>query len=915
MTPPFPNSPRPAWYRQAQWEAAYSKRNGVHYVGDEVIIDLTFPTASYNTFQRTAIFDNGTDAATISTSDRGYYTNVATVTGSPSYSSTHAYGDLAALIPSGTNQNLRWDYLSSTDHYGRVYLYATTNPSPGVRVLGGNSYSIGVDTSGRPVIIDQGSTSYAMTNSISLNQWIRLEWHADHTGGAGASSIELKLFNSPDSGTATETKLQSAITIGPNSDTLLLGNFAGSNWGSNYWVDNIVERASSYPGPYDPAAAPADPLTYTVRSFYGEIVSTGTIDESQAWFQPGEPSGGWDPGWYRAYLTGPQSDANFYSSYGATNFCVIRSDAHFTAMPVASTVGGYNGETPDLVMKGVMGMGTSRLIISDAASPATDIANAQLELAITNTYWCDNGIPDAARPIREPWCTFPNGGANSPAELAGVTATVAALYPDCKYYEGPENEPPMGAGTAALMQDFADAVHAGHADALAIGPSFVQIGNLTGWDGFLGAGGGDACDGISFHAYNAVTNGDMNLGNSTIPAFLELLASYGLQDKELWQTESVHGFTPVYRIYHPRRARKPLMETLLFERYGVPRERNNQWYDQAHGFWSFPSWLENSDGSLEPQAVLSRVLAEETWGKVYSSALDFGTPGNNIFLGHVYTGSTGSTLVLMATSYMDGASITLTITGTSSVTVVDGWGNATVTAPSQGRVTVPMTEVPAYVELPVGAQAGVYRINDWAPGLGGGFSSAGTTKEIDGVSYPVIANDAFMTDYGAGTGIAPTTFATPPSVTRVLFPTSRTVERVIVWCGPTWQSAGTLVSFDVQTTTDGTNWTTRRTITKPTPDYFEFGTDETNSGCFLETYWDEQWIFDIKLPNPVTCTGVRLNVTEASFGGEPLSDTTYGAAFGQGTAVQAYKIEEIGIYGFVSGTGKPGRRVGKGSAW
>ena len=127
------------------------------------------------------------------------------------------------------------------------------------------------------------------------------------------------------------------------------------------------------------------------------------------------------------------------------------------------------------------------------------------------------------------------------------------------------------------------------------------------------------------------------------------------------------------------------------------------------GSGTSPPGSRTQDGSLEPQAVLSRVLAEETWGKVYSSALDFGTPGNNIFLGNVYTGAAGSTVALMATSYMEDASITLTVTGTGSVTVVDGWGNANVTALSQGRVTVPMTEVPMYVELPVGAQAGVYQ--------------------------------------------------------------------------------------------------------------------------------------------------------------------------------------------------------------
>jgi hypothetical protein len=910
MTPPFPNSPRPAWYRQAQWEAAYSKRNGVHYVGDEVIIDLTFPTSAYDTFERTARFDNGTDGNTISTADRGYYTLFSAITGTPQYSSTHAYGDLAMKV-NAADESIDWNHNTKADQYGRLYLYATANPTGFAWIFRTQSAAIFIDSSGRPVL---NSGAHTFSNSIALSQWVRIEWHMHLDAVPANTTFEAKLFNSPDSASATETLLVTG-ELGSSNTVSRVGLCNSTAWGSDIWFDNVTAVADAYPGPFAESPAISSPVTYATRSFYGNIVSSGEFDESQSWFSPGVPAAGWDPGWYRAYLTGAQSDANFFDSYGATNFCVIRSDAHFTAMPVATTVGGYNGEAPDLVMKGVMGLGTSRLIISDAASYAADLANAELEVAITNTYWCDNGIPDSARPTREPWCTFPNGGADSPAQLAGVTAVVAALYPDCKYYEGPSNEPALDATTASKMQDFADAVHAGHADAKAIGPCAISIPPGTSWDGFLNAGGGDACDAISFHAYNAITNGDMNLGKYTIEYFLDVLASYGLEDKELWQTESVHGFTPVYGIYHPRRARKPLMETLLFERYGVPRERNNQWYDISHGFWSFPSWIENADGSLEPQAVLSRVLAEETWGKTYSSALDFGTPGNNIFLGNVYTGAAGSTVVLMATSYMENASITLTVTGTSSVTVVDGWGNSTLTALSQGRVTIPMTEVPMYVELPVGAQAGVYRINDWAPGLGGGFSSAGTTKEIDGVSYPVIANDAFMTNYGAGTGIAPATYATMPSVSRVLFPTSRTVERVIVWAGPSWQTSGTLITFDVQTTTDGTNWTTRRTISKPALSYFEFGTDNTGAACFLETYWDEQWIFDVKLPNPAVCTGVRLNVTEASYGGEPLSDTTYGTSFGQGNNVQAYRLEEIGIYGFVSTTGKPGRRVGKGSAW
>ena len=179
----------------------------------------------------------------------------------------------------------------------------------------------------------------------------------------------------------------------------------------------------------------------------------------------------------------------------------------------------------------------------------------------------------------------------------------------------------------------------------------------------------------------------------------------------------------------------------------------------------------------------------------------------------------------------------------------------------------------------------------------------------------MIANDAFMTNYGAGTGIAPTTYATPPSVTRVLFPTSRTVERVIVWCGPAWQSSGTLITFDVQTTTDGTNWTTRRTITKPALSYFEFGTDSTPVGLLPGDVLGRA--VDLRREAPHSC-GLHGRAPERD--GSLLRRRASGGYrvrvdLRAGDSVQGYRIEEIGIYGFVSSSGTASLRVGKGSAW
>jgi hypothetical protein len=199
--------------------------------------------------------------------------------------------------------------------------------------------------------------------------------------------------------------------------------------------------------------------------------------------------------------------------------------------------------------------------------------------------------------------------------------------------------------------------------------------------------------------------------------------------------------------------------------------------------------------------------------------------------------------------------------------------------------------VPTYVRLPSAASATVYRVNGHSPlGSSASISAAASTKQIDGVTYAAIADDEHMTSYEYGTGIAPTTYATPPSNTTLIWATATTIDRLVVWCGPAWQSSGALVDFDVQTY-DGADWTTRKTVTKPSPDSFLFGTAATNAGCFVETYWDEQWIFDIGFDTPVSCRGVRLDVREASYGGEPLA----ASGFGQGAAVEAYRIQEVSV--------------------
>ncbi len=916
MTLVFPLSPAPSYYNSFDWVTAGRKRNGVHYVGDTVTLHLIANTGT-ESGPHTGTFEGGVQGATISTSDVGAANHWNDVNGSPTYDNTHSYDSLSAKFTASGYVGWTYTGFGLAEEYHSFYMYATAFPTAQINALRTQQSFIGLRTDGKFVFATSTETTPTapriIGTAIALNQWVRVEVHIVNAAGAGGS-ITVRLFNNPDSTTATATITDTIAGTGPSSLNNLVRFGSQGSYGSTVWFDNCAGFGTDWFGPAAAGGGVDLSRSYSVRDYFGNIVSSGTF--TGLTLTPDVPAGGWDPGWYRVYLTGPNTDTLFGTSYGATNFCVIRSDANFTAMPAATVAGNAGqGETPDYVMKGVMGLGTSRLAVSNATnlSSGDTLAIAEAEAVLTASYWSDNGIPDPERPARNPWCTFPNGGYTA-GQQAGVTTAVAALYPlGVTRFEGPQNEPETGtvtltATTASHMQAFQSAVHAGNASAKAIGPCAVDIGRLSMWRAFGDAGGFGYCDEVSFHAYNFATNGDLNLGRSTLQGFVSMLAEYGADTKPRWQTESTHTFASVYGVYHPRRARVPLLQILLMEQFDIPRERNSMWYDVSHGFWDYPSWLENGDGSLNPQCVLGRVLAEETWGKPYASALDFGSPGNNIFLGNVYTASSGeSTVAIMAGSYIPGASVTLAVIGTTNpLTVVDGLGNETTADITHGETTLVVTDVPVYVQLPSGASVTVSAWNDQQTPAAVSLADV-SARVLGAATHTEIADAAFQTNYGSHAGIAYSNVVNsgnsatdpdpgfPGDTAYVLWNSPVTFSRLIVWCGQSWQSAGTLIDFDIQTTDDvGTTRTTRKTVTRTTPSSFMFGTDSTNAGCQRETFWDEQWIFDESLPAPVTCTGIRLNVRATSYGGAP--DWAALQTGGDQGGYQRLVVQEIAAY-------------------
>ncbi len=745
---------------------------------------------------------------------------------------------------------------------------------------------------------------------------------------------------------------------------------------------------------------------YEVRNFYGDIIETGSVSGTTITL-----SSSFDCGRYRVYLTGPNNDAAYHHSYGGYAFIVIRSNSIFATNDPSDDFlvwGQGGGEGADVVLKGSLGIGTSRLQILrtdhvdlsnpywpgttpghsytgdslwhnrvmaeaiarnqpddparpfpimcqmagtnvDTLSPAAAsgtwmlVYPAEPELNPENLYMTittgtssghkvtihypnnstlvetfDNlgtGV-EAAAAINATSnyikCFSSNGSAGATMVQKsfyqavdgftintfkqGVINTVEYLMPfGVGYYEGPKNEGSQTASTAHEMKLFQGYVHAGDPDAVAMGPCFVEI---TDWEQFIDADGLDYCDEISTHMYNSQTAGDINMARYQFAHWKAQLEAAGAGDKPIWSTESTGALNSIYDSYHPRRSRIAMLQTLTLEQVGCPRERDMVWYDSSHGFWGVPSWFINDDRSLNPHAALYRTLAEETLYQLHHHAVDFRSPhANAIFLGSVYKSELygNSTVVLVSQSWADDFTVTLTIDGTTDdIVVVDAWGNETSVAQSSGKVTVPVYDIPTYVRLPVGALAYVDHVNDWASSQPGSVSAYGKGLLTMGtVANTDILDNTYQRTYGGGgaDGSVNST-ETLPDTAQIVWNSTVDVDRVIIIGTSPWQPYSGLIDFDIQTTTNGTDWTTRETVTRATPTAFIHPTSFQNVGCTYETYHDEQWIYDVGLPATYACTGVRLYVRETTYGGEPIAAID-AAGFGQGNNSQHMCLQEI----------------------
>lgn len=213
-----------------------------------------------------ADFSRGVSGSTISTADPGddqAYDGVTTVAGGTlAYDEVHSYSPsaLSLKVATGaTTGTLGFDWTASlgtvTDFYGRAYLYLAANPTTVPhrfvrdRLAGVTKYSVEITTSGFVQINSDASTSVGTgAVAVSLNQWVRIEWHFIHSATVG--QIEAKLFNSAESTTATETITSAAnLTTAASADSVQFGNWQSTTNEPAFWIAGVAANWDRYPGP------------------------------------------------------------------------------------------------------------------------------------------------------------------------------------------------------------------------------------------------------------------------------------------------------------------------------------------------------------------------------------------------------------------------------------------------------------------------------------------------------------------------------------------------------------------------------------------------------------------------------------------------------------------------------------------
>ena len=648
----------------------------------------------------------------------------------------------------------------------------------------------------------------------------------------------------------------------------------------------LPSAASSYVAGYTQGPPPAG-AGWTVNAggntgWYGVAAAFATSSTVSI----PAPNGAWQPGWY--YVVFSDASGNFVDSIQVNVFRDLGILPSPVALPPLNTPNPAVGDI-DLYLRGWAAFGPERFSISQGVDPTVQGTGsgqtiAQIEAAIAlcrgAAEYGTNVDQQRPRPLL---VNFPNDvvtPSNQTAYAAGVTQVVTAVGPgtpsNVTHFEG-LNEPGSNglsaAQAAAQFVIFEAAVKAGSPNAVAVGPSDTEHSV----EPFLTDVGTSLPGAVSCHLYNA-WSGDFVVTDAILAGIRKSMSAHGMDDIGLWCTEAGQirlGFWNFYMQDPMRQAAWWSQLILTGERYGMPKEHINYYYDQNNGD-PYAAWLKSGDGGMSPQVVLTRVYSEEVFGKAYQSALTFGAIGDKFYRGNVYAGANGAVIALTA---QGAVSDSVSLTGVSAPVIISDWrGRTSVLSPTAGVVRVPVSTLPTYVRLAsaVGVNAVPVSTSDLA--LSASASCSSGTAGVD-----VVNNGSF----GPGSFYGAPVFNSQkmPEAVTLTWPAAQSIGRVRIRQGAPWSDvgptgamvAGKLEYWNGTTyvpcpTVPGSHWDNAGNYLNSTARSLDTNIGHNSSTtpphCFYSQY-DQHWCHNVAFTAPVTTTQLRWTVTQASRGHFP----------------------------------------------
>ena len=490
-----------------------------------------------------------------------------------------------------------------------------------------------------------------------------------------------------------------------------------------------------------------------------------------------------------------------------------------------------------------------------------------------------------------------------------VRSTVQQLYPHgYTVFGGPWNEPDDAEGGFVAMQAraFKAAVKLGNANALVQGPNIESFNSMSiNWlDFHLSQLPANFYDIIGVHGYNT-TNGDMQLADKMLTNLRTVLTNRGYANTPVWMTEGGFLMNSYGPVHWRRGARWLALWYLLYEAYGIPRDNISYYYPRQMGYFDFPFFTSASKYKVflpGPGNMFLRGFYERTPNSTFYQRLSFTGPAADMFFGGVWREVGVSQTVVLLNNGMLQSDVTLAISGVSSVDVYDWAGNKTTQTVSGGQVKIQTYDLPVYVMTSATATISVAAAGNGTSSLGQNLVQAVSKTFQEPVNFKdtvapsnalsIIANNAVDPDYTSGAdNVMPYRSAGPfPHEIKFKWPTAQQVSRVQIFFAPPWQYRGTPKQFRVDTW-NGSSWVTQ----------YSFADDTMTSDVWIspdlwlglrETWWKEQWVWDIPFSSTVSTVAVRLVIVEGGYGGEPdeVSMTNMGQGWDVGVTIREIKI-------------------------